>query len=173
MKIYFTILYLFLTVPGLPCCKGFLWSWRSEAALWLRCSASPRSGSSCCGARTIGPSGSSCGLRARWPLGWWDPPGPGIKPTVPSLAGGLPTTGLQGGPIPVLVLLSFLLHIRISVFVRGECDGESQASEWPLQFGSLVASCFELEDRILVTKLFSKLWFMKHFVNLSIGLVKN
>ena len=57
--------------------------------------------------------------------------------------------------------------------MRGECDGESQVSEWPLQFGSLVASCFELEDRILVTKLLSKLWFTKHFVNLSIELVKN
>ena len=35
---------------------------------------------------------SSCGVRAQLLRGMWDPPGLGIEPLSPALAGGLPTT---------------------------------------------------------------------------------
>ena len=41
---------------------------------------------------------SSCGARAQSLRGMWDPPGPGLKPVSPALAGGLPTTAPPGKP---------------------------------------------------------------------------
>ena len=35
---------------------------------------------------------SSCGTQAQPLRGMWDPPGPGLEPVSPALAGGLPTT---------------------------------------------------------------------------------
>ena len=74
--------------------------------------APSRGGLSCCGARVLGarapaaaarrPSSrgpraperrlSSRGARAQLLRGTWDPPGPGLEPVYPALAGGLPTT---------------------------------------------------------------------------------
>ena len=39
---------------------------------------------------------SSCGTWAQLPQGLWNPPGPGIEPGSPALAGRFPTTGPQG-----------------------------------------------------------------------------
>ena len=41
---------------------------------------------------------SSCGPRVQPLRGMWDPPGPGVEPTSPALAGRLPTTAPPGKP---------------------------------------------------------------------------
>ena len=43
---------------------------------------------------------SSCGARAWLLCGTWDPPGPGLEPVSPALAGGFPTIALPGKPCP-------------------------------------------------------------------------
>ena len=54
-------------------------------------------GFSCCGAWALGRLGfSNCGPRAYLLCGMWDPPGPGIEPVSPALAGRFPTTGPPG-----------------------------------------------------------------------------
>ena len=46
---------------------------------------------------------SSCGSRAQLLRGMWDPPRPGLEPTSPASAGGLPTTAPPGKPQSILV----------------------------------------------------------------------
>ena len=41
---------------------------------------------------------SNCGSRAQLLRGMWDPPGPGLEPVSPALAGGPPTTAPPGKP---------------------------------------------------------------------------
>ena len=41
---------------------------------------------------------SSCGSRAQLLRGMWDPPGPGLEPVSPALAGRLSTTAPPGKP---------------------------------------------------------------------------
>ena len=41
---------------------------------------------------------SSCGSRAQLLRGMWDPPGPGLEPESPALAGGFSTTAPPGKP---------------------------------------------------------------------------
>ena len=41
---------------------------------------------------------SNCGSRAQLLRGMWDPPGPGLEPASPALAGGFSTTALPGKP---------------------------------------------------------------------------
>ena len=42
---------------------------------------------------------SSCGTRAQLLCSMWNPPGPGLKPMSPALAGRLPTTAPPGKPV--------------------------------------------------------------------------
>ena len=42
---------------------------------------------------------SNCGSRAQLLRGTWDPPGPGLEPVSPALAGGLLTTAPPGKPL--------------------------------------------------------------------------
>ena len=42
---------------------------------------------------------SSCGSRAQLLRGTWDPPGPGLEPVCPALAGRFPTTAPPGKPL--------------------------------------------------------------------------
>ena len=51
---------------------------------------------SSCGLRAPEHRLSSCGARAQLLRGMWDPPGPGLEPVSPALAGGLPTTAPPG-----------------------------------------------------------------------------
>ena len=53
---------------------------------------------SSCGSRAPELRLSSCGTRAQPLHSMWDPPGRGIKPVSPTLAGGLPTTAPPGKP---------------------------------------------------------------------------
>ena len=77
------------------------------ATLGCSAQASHRGGFSCCGAQLLGPRASgvaehglsscglralgfglsSCGARASLLHGMWNPPGPGIEPMLPALAG--------------------------------------------------------------------------------------
>ena len=49
-----------------------------------------------CGSQALECGLSSCGTWAQLSCGRWKPPKPGIKPTSPELAGGLPITGPPG-----------------------------------------------------------------------------
>ena len=46
---------------------------------------------------------SNCGSRAQPLRGMWNPPGPGLEPVSPALAGGFPTTAPPGKPCSVLI----------------------------------------------------------------------
>ena len=50
---------------------------------------------------------SSCGSRAQPLCGMWDPPGPGLEPVSPALAGGFPTAAPPGKP-PDVILTEYL-----------------------------------------------------------------
>ena len=85
--------YLFLAALGLHCCMWALSSCCERGLLFL----------AVCGPLTVvaspvaehglqGRGLSSCGARAQPLRGMWDPPGPGIEPVSPALAGGFLTT---------------------------------------------------------------------------------
>ena len=48
---------------------------------------------------------SNCGSGAQLLRGMWDPPGPGLEPVSPALAGGLSTTAPPGKPRTCLMSL--------------------------------------------------------------------
>ena len=94
---------------GLHCRVGFAWGeWGLLSSCGVRAS---HCGSFSCGTQALGCLGfsscgphalehrlSSCGVWAYLLRGMWDPPGPGIEPTSPALAGGLFTTEPPGKP---------------------------------------------------------------------------
>ena len=97
-KIIYLVSYLFLAVLGLHwCTRAF-----SSCGEWGLLSdgtarASHFGGFSCCGARALGVGNfSSCGAHAQLLRGTWNPPGAGIEPKSPALAGGFSTTGPSG-----------------------------------------------------------------------------
>ena len=65
-------------------------------------------GLSSCGSRAPERRLSSRGARAQLLRGMWDPPGPGLKPVSPALAGRLPTTVPPGKSPEICVLTSLL-----------------------------------------------------------------
>ena len=75
---------------GLPCCRA--------QALGVRASAVVARRLSSCGTRALEHRLSSCGAGAQLLCGMWDPPGPGLKPVSPVLAGGFLTTAPPGKP---------------------------------------------------------------------------
>ena len=87
------------------------------------CVISHCSGPSCCAAWALGPSGfSSCGSRApehrlnscKLLHGMWDPPGPGVRPESPTLAGGVLTTEPPGKPRHHYFVKAILRFLRAS-----------------------------------------------------------
>ena len=71
----------------------------AEHGLQARGPQQPRHmGFSSCGSQSPEHRLSSCGARAQLLCGTWDPPGPGLEPVSPALAGGLPTTAPPGKP---------------------------------------------------------------------------
>ena len=75
---------------GFSCCGArALDAW---ASIDVACGLSSR------GSRALERRLSSCGTRTHLLHGTWDPPGPGLEPTSPALAGGLPTTAPPGKP---------------------------------------------------------------------------
>ena len=75
-------------------CTGFSLRW----PLLLRSTGPRHVGFSTCGTRALERRLSSCGARAQPLRGMWDPPGPGLEPVSPALAGRLPTTAPPGKP---------------------------------------------------------------------------
>ena len=97
--IYFWLRWVFIAACGLSLvvasgghpslrCTGLSPRW----PLPLRSTGCRRAGLSSCGSRAPEHRLSSCGARAQPLHGMWDPPGPGLEPASPALAGGLPTT---------------------------------------------------------------------------------
>ena len=58
-------------------------------------------GLSSCGSQALERRLSSCGARAQLLRGMWNPPGPGLEPVSPVLAGGFLTTAPPGKPLLV------------------------------------------------------------------------
>ena len=71
-------------------------SQRLRWPLPLRSMGSRHTGFSSCGSQALERRLNSCGTRARSLRSMWDPPGPGIEPLSPALAGRLSTTALPG-----------------------------------------------------------------------------
>ena len=114
-------LFIFGCVGSLLLCAGFVQLQRAGATLRCGAWASHCSGFSCCGARALGVRASvvvacglnscgsrvlerrlsSCGARAQLLRGMWDPPGPGLEPVSPALAGRFLTTAPPGKPLNV------------------------------------------------------------------------
>ena len=128
LLLLFCLFVFYLSALGLGCCAQAFSNCRERGAT-LRCSvwASHCGGFYCCGARAPGmrasvvvPRGlqstgsavvahrlqtrrlSNCGSRAQLLRGMWDPPGPGLKPMSPALAGGFPTTAPTGKSLGVV-----------------------------------------------------------------------
>ena len=123
---------------GLHCCaRALLQLWRVGAT--LRCGARaphhgglPRRGARALGARpsaavarrlsSRGPRAPerrlrSCGARAQLLRGMWDPPGPGLEPASPALAGGFLTTVPPGKPHR-----NFLKECNLNVLTKRKRD---------------------------------------------------
>ena len=73
---------------GLSCCGVRAPGTRASAA--VACGLSSR------GSRAVERRLNTCGTRAQLIRGMWDPPGPGLEPTSPALAGRLPATAPPG-----------------------------------------------------------------------------
>ena len=104
-------IYLFMAALGLRCCPRAFSSCREWGLLFvavcglLIAVASlitehglQARGLSSCGLRAPERRLSSCGTRAQLFCGMWDPPGPGLKPVSPELAGGFLSTVPPGKP---------------------------------------------------------------------------
>ena len=75
-------------------CAGLSLQW----LLPLRSTGSRHAGLSSCGSRALECRLSRCVTQAQLLRGTWDPPGPGLEPVSPALAGGLSTTAPPGNP---------------------------------------------------------------------------
>ena len=102
--------------PELKACFSMFWNTReSNVCLWTHrvilkhlapdfffffffSTGSRRTGFSSCGSRTLERRLSSCGIWAQLLCSTWDPPGPGLEPVYPALAGGFSTTAPPGKP---------------------------------------------------------------------------
>ena len=83
-----------------PHCGGL--SCRGPRALGARASVVVVHWLSSCGSWAVEHRLGSCDARAQLLHGMWDPPGPGLEPMSPALAGGLSTTAPPGKPDPIL-----------------------------------------------------------------------
>ena len=114
---------LFMAALGLHCgarashCGGF--SCCRARALGTLASVVVAHGLSSCGSRALERRLSSCGAQAWFLRSMWNPPGPGLKPASPALAGGFLTTAPPGKPKNILILslipverISHLLLLR-------------------------------------------------------------
>ena len=103
--IQFWLCWVFVAVCGLSLvaasggssslwCAGF----SLQRPFLLRSTGSRRAGFSSCGSRALEHRLSSCGVWAQLLRGMQDPPGPGLEPVSPALAGGFSTTAPPGKP---------------------------------------------------------------------------
>ena len=125
-------IYLFMAKTVLHCCMQTVSSCRDQG-LPSSCSAqgSHCSGFSCCRAQVLGMWASvlvaqrlrscssralehrlsSCDAQAQWLHGMWNPPGPGIEPMSPVLAGGFLSTATKEGCFYILSKEIILLTV--------------------------------------------------------------
>ena len=97
--IFFKI-YLFLTVLGLRFCARAFSSCGTRGPLFIAVRGPPTLAASLVAEHRLQTRRlSSCGSRAQLPRGMWDPPGPGLEPVFPALAGRLSTTAPPGKPL--------------------------------------------------------------------------
>ena len=128
INLFIFYLFIFGCVGSSFLCEGFLQLRRAGATLHCSAQASHCGGLSCCGAPAPGAWASvvvalglsSCGsqaperrlssrgARAQSLRGMWDPPGPGLEPASPALAGGFPTTAPPGKPFTQIFIEVFL-----------------------------------------------------------------
>ena len=135
-------IYLFLAVLGVRCCVQALSScgeWgplfivvhrlliavdslvaehrlqeHGPQQLWHVGSVVVAQGLSSCGSRALEHRLGSCGARAQLLCGVWDPPGPGLEPVSPALAGRFPTTVPPGKSQLVLILFEISAYFDYS-----------------------------------------------------------
>ena len=120
LPFFFFLIYFWLHCVFIVC-TGFLWWW-AGASLPCCVWASHFSGVSCCWAQTLGCEGfrsrrlwalvqghSSCESQASLARGVWDPPGPGVEPTSPALAGGFLPTAPPGKSLILSLLVIYFL----------------------------------------------------------------
>ena len=96
---------------------------------------SRRAGFSSCGSRALERRLSSCGARIQLLRGMRDPPGPGLKPVSPALAGGLPTTVPPGKPRSNLFKENFCFSFYTplsskKVSISGTWNSEALFRSW-------------------------------------------
>ena len=90
-------------------CGGF--SCCGARALGTRASVVVARGLSSCGSRALEHRLSSCGALALLLRGMWDPPGPGLEPMSPVLAGGFLTTAPPGKSLGLFFMhFNYLYH---------------------------------------------------------------
>ena len=71
-------------------------------------------GLSSCGSRALERRLSSCGAQAWFLRSMWNPPGPGLKPASPALAGGFLTTAPPGeSPVFLVINIDAIILNRI------------------------------------------------------------
>ena len=73
---------------------------------------------------------SRCGSRAQPLRGMWDPPGPGLEPVCPALAGRLPTTAPPGKPLSSWFLTMVPRPLNGETLVFSINGDERTAKEW-------------------------------------------
>ena len=117
-------MYSFLAILGLPCCaQAFPSRVRASRCSGLSCCRAWARGCICfssCGSQTLERRFNSCGSGTWLLYGMWDPPGSGIQPVSPALAGRLSPTESQGSP----KLISFFkMYLRLR---------QGLATEWGL-----------------------------------------
>ena len=76
-------------------------------------------GLSSCSSRALERRLSSCGPRAQLLDGMWDPPGPGLEPVSPALAGGLLTTA--PGKSPAYFLIGLFWGLFCFILIVSHC----------------------------------------------------
>ena len=104
----FIYLYLFLAVLGLRFCSRAFSSCGKRGPLFIAVRGPLAIAASLVAEHRLQTRRlSGCGSRAQLLRGMWDPPGPGLEPVSPALAGGFSTTAPPGKPLPLLLLLSF------------------------------------------------------------------
>ena len=112
----FIYLFIFVCIGSLLPCAGFSLWWLLLAwsqALGTRVSVVVACGLSSCGSWALEHRRSSCGARAQLLRGMWDPPGPGLEPVSPALAGRFLTTVPPGKSFSQILKRQFLVSNKI------------------------------------------------------------
>ena len=111
LVLFTNLMYLFVAVLGLHCCRGFSLVVLSrgcslvvvngllvEAASLVWSTGSRFTGFSSCSSWALEHRLSICGTRGQWLHSMWDPPRPGIESVFPAQSGRFFTTELPGKP---------------------------------------------------------------------------